>query len=81
MQVVGKRLTGKVDHRGPVQTVNVMKDLTSTAGRAPGLLPGARDSPTNAQPEQVTSAVNLFARLRIVKMINALIFSLSLVAQ
>ena len=24
MQVVGKRLTGKVDHRGPVQTVNVM---------------------------------------------------------
>ena len=27
--------------------------ITSTAARAPGLLPGARDSPTNAQPEQV----------------------------
>src|SRR6516225_1947011 len=27
--------------------------MTSTAGRAPGLHPGARDSPTNAQPEQV----------------------------
>jgi hypothetical protein len=25
MQYVGKRLTGKVDHRGPVQTGNVMK--------------------------------------------------------
>ena len=44
-----RRQTGPPTTPGTFQKPHI----TSTAARAPGLLPGARDSPTNAQPEQV----------------------------